>query len=633
MFTLQVLDYFKTMAFLWANVKLMKDITMTKDQVNTLLVHVGNQASRAAAMKAFPINHWLKFMLVFIVGCNSPQAMRKAEPTSTPTASLGTAVTSSVPPTALQPTSSPSPIKTPTLELVIFRPSIKVTGTEEMVYDWSEHRCADEMLPDLPVRPFRDADGMVNVNLSFTTNYRMTGADLDSLKPDCQPTMHSDFDIDPGDFNYGEWMGSTYTLDGKIVYALIHNEFHGDNASRWYANRDFSAEQGKNDWKYLAWDGSTYREMRYDSAHRRWQGFREYCQISSSYMHPDVGCQPSRTWISPVDAVVTLSGVVRDEATGGGNGVTAMIFKGDEELWKAVIANGDKQEYSYNLEVDVKPGDDIHFKVDARGDSGWDTTYFNPKINIGQDPCVSNIRDNCFMMSITFAISTDGGKTFTQPDSPDHLVATMPYRFRPNLGEVGLWQPSNIVQHPTDGYYYALMESDIHFAGKPWNQGMCVMRTKTLQDPKSWRAWDGADFNLRFANPYLEAIPNPEKATCHLVSQNNVGALSYSLTYNTYFGKFIAVGTDSNSPIKGFYYSLSDDLVHWTPRKLLMEAVFGQQTNWTPPWLAYPSLIDPNSPARNFDVTGQYNYLYYTRIVNMNPLEFDLLRVQVQLSK
>jgi hypothetical protein len=49
--------------------------------------------------------------------------------------------------------------------------------------------------------------------------------------------------------------------------------------------------------------------------------------------------------------------------------------------------------------------------------------------------------------------------------------------------------------------------------------------------------------------------------------------------------------------------------------------------------LAYPSLVDPDDTSRNFEVTSQNPYMYFTRINRMNPLDFDLLRVRVQFSK
>ena len=157
------------------------------------------------------------------------------------------------------------------------------------------------------------------------------------------------------------------------------------------------------------------------------------------------------------------------------------------------------------------------------------------------------------------------------------------------------------------------------------------MRTKTLDDPKSWRAWDGEGFNMRFINPYIEPDSDPNEHLCQIVPVSAYGALSYNLTYNTFFERFIAVGHVVNHSITGFYYSLSEDLIHWTPVSLLMEADFVQTTDGA--FLAYPSLVDPDSPSQSFDITGQNPYLYYSRFQRAALEDADLLRVQIHFSK
>jgi hypothetical protein len=192
-----------------------------------------------------------------------------------------------------------------------------------------------------------------------------------------------------------------------------------------------------------------------------------------------------------------------------------------------------------------------------------------------------------------------------------------------------MWQPSNIVKSPRDDYYYALVQLDHRRRGTDGRQGMCLMRTRTLGEPRSWRAWDGNGFNLRFVDPYAEPVGDPAQQTCATVSQEIVAALSYNLSYNSYLDRFVAVGHDIFKNPPGFYYSLSEDLIHWTPKKLLMPADLVQNTNGRTPYLAYPSLISHDSQARNFDVTDRSPFLYFTRVNGLNPLDFDLLRVRV----
>lgn len=570
-------------------------------------------------VRSFGLAGILAFIF-FLMGCGNPPL-----PTSVPTVTPSST-----------PTLTPSPTLTPIPSPISFFPVAKIIGTEEMVFDWSRDRCAETTLPDLPVRAFRDADGMVQINLSFPTNFRMIGKDLNSVKTDCKGTMASDEDPDASHYNFREWMGSTYTLDGKTIYALIHNEYYGDEASRWYATRDFGSNQGKNNWYFHSWNGGRYTEMQFDSRNNRWQGAAPLCQLANRWAHPGSDCEPSRTWTSPVNATVTVSGNVRDEDPGGGDGVVVRILKGDAELWSVTIENGERKDYPFNLEVPVRVGESIHFRVNARGNANNDTTYLNPKINIGPDPCVSGVRDSCTLIAITFAQSNDGGKTYTHATAPNHLVANLPNLYRPDWGLVALWQPSNIIKNPKDGYYYVLAQTDYRpVSGFGGRQGTCVMRTKTLDDPTSWRAWDGKGFEMRFINPYKETSVDPEKHTCQFVSWNEIQGLTYNLTYNSFFEKFVAMGVGTSARgVSGFYYSLSDDLVRWTPKQLLMQADLANTVNWKPPFLAYPSLVDPSDTSRNFEVTGASPYMYYTRINAMSPtLDFDLLRVRVQFIK
>ena len=195
---------------------------------------------------------WVALVSIMVLaGCNVPAATQAPPPTPE--------ITSSAP-------SSPAP--------AVINPSVEIVGDEELVYDWSVDRCADEELPDLPVRAFRDARGSIQLNLSWITNYRMIGEDLDSLKTDCQVTLRSDLDGAPSHYRYSEWMGSTYTLDGTTVYALVHNEFYGYETSGWYAARDFGSSQDEKNWRYQAWNGSSYANMGYDVGNNRWQAIQ-----------------------------------------------------------------------------------------------------------------------------------------------------------------------------------------------------------------------------------------------------------------------------------------------------------------------------------------------------------------------
>lgn len=105
--------------------------------------------------------------------------------------------------------------------------SLRVVGEEEVVFDWTADRCEDLDVPDLPTRAFRDDSGQVQMIASHFTVRRNIGPDLNNLTHECGIVLASDRDPDPAAFNDAEWIGSTYTEDGKTIYAILHNEYHG----------------------------------------------------------------------------------------------------------------------------------------------------------------------------------------------------------------------------------------------------------------------------------------------------------------------------------------------------------------------------------------------------------------------
>jgi hypothetical protein len=242
--------------------------------------------------------------------------------------------------------------------------------------------------------------------------------------------------------------------------------------------------------------------------------------------------------------------------------------------------------------------------------------------------------------AIAFSRSTDWGNGYTRKAAPQDLVAPSQYRYSPTSGHAGFFMPSNILYRP-DGYYYVTIGAAPYGAQR---RGTCLLRTHTLWDPTSWRAWDGQGFSIRFIDPYVETSEPPDKHLCTPLAGLSE-QMSASLTYNTYFGKYIAVGADnrtvSGSRVTGFWYSLSSDLIHWSPETLLMQAPteFEHQCS-DGDTVQYPSLLDPTSPARNYGITGREPYLYYTRM-HYAPngsggcyltLDRDLLRIWIRFT-
>jgi len=230
--------------------------------------------------------------------------------------------------------------------------------------------------------------------------------------------------------------------------------------------------------------------------------------------------------------------------------------------------------------------------------------------------CPSGNYPQCWYNAVTLAVSQDMGGAYRHAQPPNHLVASLPYPYEPDSGPVGVFAPSNIIRNPNDGYYYALVRIARDYGNQP--SGACLMRTTNLSDPASWRAWDGRSFSIAFANPYQPRV-RPEQHICQPVARNEIQLMTDSLTYNTYLDRFVLVGAASRQEatgrlVTGIYYALSQNLIDWTPRTLLMEAEL--------PWsfecgddvpVNYPAIIDPQSDSRNFDTVGRRAYLYFTR--------------------
>lgn len=249
--------------------------------------------------------------------------------------------------------------------------------------------------------------------------------------------------------------------------------------------------------------------------------------------------------------------------------------------------------------------------------------------------CPQNDYFPCWDNSITLSISNDSGRTYTDALQPPlHLVARLPYPYEAGAGPEGYRGPSNVIVGK-DGYYYSFFNVSMY---RTQEQRVCLMRTDDLGNPASWRFWDGKGFDGRFVNPYTDPPSNPSSHLCPALAMDDIGAtMNESITYNTYLNRYVLVGISADSldnrEVWGFYYSFSEDLIHWEHRKLLLEIAL--------PWTVespgsdvshlYPALLDPTSGSRNFETTGKTAHLYYTRNnFGHGSLDRDLIRVAVE---
>lgn len=249
--------------------------------------------------------------------------------------------------------------------------------------------------------------------------------------------------------------------------------------------------------------------------------------------------------------------------------------------------------------------------------------------------CPSGEYVPCWYNALTLAVSSDGGRTYRHARPPSHLVAAPGTRYAAGTGPVGVFRPSNIVHRREDGHYYALALVKGR-DGEP--SGACLLRTPRLDDPGAWRAWDGESFSVRLASPYGGERPT----RCRFVARAEISEMTESLTLNTYLDRYVLVGMGGEYSasrgefVWGIYYSLSENLLDWTPRRLLLEVPTRSQLSCGEDAVSYPAILDPRSPSRNFETAGRRAYLYFTRIHYQgceSTFDRDLVRVPVEFSK
>ena len=258
------------------------------------------------------------------------------------------------------------------------------------------------------------------------------------------------------------------------------------------------------------------------------------------------------------------------------------------------------------------------------------------------DPSPAN---PCLYNSSTYAVSTDGAHSFLKPFAPAHVVAPPPNVWEPPLPGAmpnagwqfveGYFAPTSIVRKD-DGYFYGVVGL-IPSKAVPPTFETCLIRTDDLDDPASWRAWDGSGFNVRMTSPYVTGSPAP---TCKL-SHDAPGG---NFTFNTYLDRYMEVGnyrhTSDGKPVCGVYFALSADLFHWSAQQLIVEV---RDDGWCPfdpqkPGLLetvpvmYITVIDHADMTVNFERPGRTAYLYYTRF-NDGGLDRDLVRVPLTFTR
>ena len=222
----------------------------------------------------------------------------------------------------------------------------------------------------------------------------------------------------------------------------------------------------------------------------------------------------------------------------------------------------------------------------------------------------------CYITTISLAVSHDFGTSFHYAKPPPHhLVATVPYQYDPLQKASGWCAPSNIVEY--DGYYYVAIWNKNQ--NKLQKAGTCIMRTPSLLEPSSWRAWNGTEFATQFISPYSTHKPiNPQDHLCETISTIPKECSAEGLAYSKSLKSFImTVGCNVLTDKENFRYFMSKDLIQWSqPIVFFTRSNADRYLNIT--GMSYPIIIDTNAPFHgdpNYSVLQSNKaYLLWTSI-------------------
>lgn len=238
----------------------------------------------------------------------------------------------------------------------------------------------------------------------------------------------------------------------------------------------------------------------------------------------------------------------------------------------------------------------------------------------------------CWQNYLTEGISYNGLESIESASI--NMIATTTPRYLTNRGPMGVFHPSNIVRKvEADGkaYYYFMAHVEarkdtLYRPLLPYEQqtGVCLFRSKessrTALPDGNWLAWDGLKFSANMKRAEV----------CQVVSKPQIFKMSRSLVEIPGYG-YLLVGTVGGSN-PGTYYSVSTDLINWSPRRLLI--AHRQPGGSGQVAYAHPRLIDHRSRSLDFssiDLRRGEIYLYMTRFNSGWALDRDLVRFKIQV--
>ncbi len=262
--------------------------------------------------------------------------------------------------------------------------------------------------------------------------------------------------------------------------------------------------------------------------------------------------------------------------------------------------------------------------------------------------CVFSSDLQCWWNAVLSFRSDDGGASFTA--SKPLVVAAAPFRQDVGQGRHrGFFNPSNMVGK--DGYIYAFVsttgwEGQHYGATTGWegqHYGACLVRNRNPLDLAGWRGFDGAEFSVRWRDPYAQKA-SYDQPVCKPLEPFGfpVSAVLRHRPSENWLALWEAPRIEGKFPTSGFYYATSRNLIDWSLPVLLAATPIMYQpcgageSNRNGTVLAYPSLLDESAEGRNFDNAGDTPSLFYARVKNNGCIpgaERVLMRQKLRISR
>jgi hypothetical protein len=143
------------------------------------------------------------------------------------------------------------------------------------------------------------------------------------------------------------------------------------------ASDGFSGLAGKNDWHYLAWDGSAFAGLEFDRQKNLWQKAGGPA-VGHSFLAP-AAAGAVRQWKAPRDDTVRVEGVASVDAQAG-RSIEVKIMRNADSVW-ATRAVEPGTPVAHDVRVEVRKGDTISFvAMRQAGATGEHRVAWDPAI-------------------------------------------------------------------------------------------------------------------------------------------------------------------------------------------------------------------------------------------------------------